>query len=91
MAIVGDDEVRYYGSHLSEVAPGIRPGRRVEAGQLLGLTGKSGNAAGTAPHLHFGVSRPTFPEDWEVRRGEVDTFPLLQAWESGRNLTPELP
>lgn len=90
VAIVGDDGVRYYGSHLSRVAPGIKPGVRVEAGELLGLTGNSGNAATTAPHLHFGVSRPTFAEDWEVRRGEVDTFPLLQAWEAGRNVTPEV-
>lgn len=91
VAIVGDDGVRYYGSHLARVAPGIEPGVRVEAGQLLGLTGNSGNAATTAPHLHFGVSHPTFPEDWKVRRGEVDTFPLLQRWEAGRNVTPKLP
>jgi peptidoglycan LD-endopeptidase LytH len=91
VAIVGDDGVRYYGSHLSKVAPGIEPGVRVEAGELLGFTGRSGNAATTAPHLHFGVSHPTFPHDWEVRRGEVDTFPLLQAWEAGRNVTPAVP
>lgn len=90
VAIVGDDGVRYYGSHLSEVAEGIEPGVRVRAGELLGLTGDSGNAAGTSPHLHFGVSHPTFPRDWAVRRGEIDTFPLLQAWAAGGNVTPDI-
>jgi hypothetical protein len=91
VAIVGDDGVRYYGSHLSAVEPGIEPGVQVEAGQVLGRTGDSGNAAGTDPHLHFGVSHPTTPDDWQVRRGEVDTFPLLQAWERGENVTPTVP
>lgn len=91
VAFIGDDGVRYYGSHLSKVAPGIAPGVRVEAGDVLGLTGDSGNARGLTPHLHFGVSRPTFSTDWEVRRGEIDTYPLLRAWESHRNVTPDLP
>jgi peptidoglycan LD-endopeptidase LytH len=43
MAFVGDDGVRYYGSHLSAIVEGIEPGVRVEAGQLLGYTGNSGN------------------------------------------------
>ncbi len=88
VAIVGDDGVRYYGSHLSSVADGIEPGARVAVGQVLGLTGKTGNAADTDPHLHFGISHPTTPDDWSVRRGEVDPFPYLQAWAEGRNVTP---
>jgi peptidoglycan LD-endopeptidase LytH len=91
VAIVGDDGVRYYGSHLSEVAEGIVPGLRVEAGQLLGRTGNSGNAASTPPHLHFGISHPTTPDDWQVRRGEISPYPYLRAWQRGENVTPELP
>ncbi len=34
-------------------APGLRPGDRVVAGQLVAFNGDSGNAEGTAPHLHF--------------------------------------
>jgi Peptidase family M23 len=34
-------------------APGIRPGKRVFAGELLGWSGDSGNAESTGPHLHF--------------------------------------
>ncbi len=91
VAIVGDDGIRYYGSHLSAVADGIRRGVRVRAGQLLGLTGKSGNAANTTPHLHFGISHPTYPEDWRTRRGELDPYPYLVAWSRGQDITPRFP
>lgn len=90
VAIVGDDGVRYYGSHLSKVADGIAPGVRVETGQLLGLTGKSGNARFTDAHLHFGISRPTTPDDWQVRRGQVQPYPYLRAWQQGKPLKPEV-
>jgi murein DD-endopeptidase MepM/ murein hydrolase activator NlpD len=88
VSLVGDDGVRYYGSHLASVAPGLDVGDRVEAGELLGHVGDSGNARGIEPHLHFGISRPTHPDDWRVRRGEVDPFPYLEAWRRGRDPTP---
>jgi murein DD-endopeptidase MepM/ murein hydrolase activator NlpD len=91
VAIIGNDGVRYYGSHLLAIAPGIHVGLRVTTGQLLGYVGTSGNAAGRESHLHFGISHPTFPEDWQVRRGEVDPFPYLKAWEDGIALIPRLP
>jgi murein DD-endopeptidase MepM/ murein hydrolase activator NlpD len=79
LSLIGDDGVRYYGSHLRAIAEGIEVGARVEAGQLLGYTGASGNAAGTPPHLHFGISRPTTPDDWRTRRGELSPYPYLKA------------
>lgn len=91
VAIIGNDGVRYYGSHLSKVEDDIKPGVRVVAGQILGLTGASGNARGTDPHLHFGISRPTTPDDWAIRRGEVSPYLYLRAWEKGENITPDLP
>ena len=91
VAIIGDDGIRYYGSHLSQVESGIAPGVRVIAGQILGYVGTSGNARSLASHLHFGISRPTFPEDWATRRGELDPYPYLLAWEAGQQLIPEFP
>ena len=91
VAILGDDGVRYYGSHLSAIEPGINPGIRVAAGQVLGYVGHTGNARTTPFHLHFGISHPTYPEDWRARRGEVEPFPFLVAWRDGHNVTPPLP
>lgn len=91
VALIGDDGVRYYGSHLSSVARSIEPGVRVLAGQLLGRTGKTGSARYTPPHLHFGISRPTYPTDWQARRGQVNPYTYLRAWARGASLTPALP
>lgn len=91
VAIVGDDGVRYYGSHLSQVETGILAGVRVKGGQLLGKVGSTGDARGRGPHLHFGISSPTLPEDWHARRGEVDPYPYLEAWEVEVYITPRLP
>ncbi len=82
--------MRYYDSHLAAVASDIAPGVRVDAGELLALTGKSGNAASTDPHLHFGISRPTTPDDWQVRRGEIAPYKYLKAWKRWENVTPKL-
>jgi peptidoglycan LD-endopeptidase LytH len=88
VAIIGNDGIRYYGSHLSGIAEGIRSGVKVTAGQVLGYIGESGNARGRGTHLHFGISHPTYPEDWKTRRGEINPFPYLNAWVAGLNVTP---
>ena len=88
VSLIGDDGVRYYGAHLSSVEAGLEAGSRVASGDPLGRVGDSGNARGISPHLHFGISRPTRPGDWEVRRGEIDPFPFLEAWRRGRNRVP---
>lgn len=88
VSIVGDDGVRYYGSHLQKVAEGIDVGVRVEVGTLLGYTGDSGDARGTAPHVHFGISWPTANNIWWVRRGEVAPWRYLDQWKIGKDKSP---
>jgi murein DD-endopeptidase MepM/ murein hydrolase activator NlpD len=88
VAVVGDDGVRYYGSHLSRVAPGIRPGVRVAAGQSVGRVGDTGSAAGTGCHLHFGISPPCGTGDWQVRRGILQPAPYLDAWRAREHRSP---
>jgi murein DD-endopeptidase MepM/ murein hydrolase activator NlpD len=88
VSLVGVDGVRYYGSHLESVAPGIAPGARVRAGQPLGRVGNSGSARITPVHLHFGISWPTRPGIWWVRRGMVPPQRYLDSWRDGGSLSP---
>jgi murein DD-endopeptidase MepM/ murein hydrolase activator NlpD len=88
VSLDGVDGVRYYGSHLEAVAPGVVPGLAVRAGQLLGRVGNSGSARVTDTHLHFAISWPTRPGIWWVRRGMVAPAPYLDAWRAGRELSP---
>ncbi len=87
VSLLGVDGVRYYGSHLSVVAAGIGAGVRVTAGQVLGKVGESGDAS--ACHLHFGISPPCARTgDWWVRRGVLWPWSYLDAWRSGRSMSP---
>jgi murein DD-endopeptidase MepM/ murein hydrolase activator NlpD len=88
VSIIGEDGVRYYGSHLRSIPASIQPGVIVKAGRLLGAIGSTGSARGTAPHLHFGISWPTPPQTWWVRRGEVLPWKYLDAWKAGKDLSP---
>ena len=51
----GDDGHRYFYAHLDGFADGLFTGQRVEAGQLIGYNGSTGNAAYSAPHVHFEI------------------------------------
>lgn len=85
-SIVGDDGVRYYGSHLQTVT--VRAGQRIRAGSSVGTVGSSGSARGTPTHLHFGLSWPTRAGIWWVRRGEVYPWSYLDSWRAGGNKSP---
>ena len=85
-SVVGKDGVRYYGSHLDSIS--VRAGQRVTAGQRVGTVGSTGSARGIAPHLHFGLSWPTRPGVWWVRRGTVHPWPYLDSWRAGGSKSP---
>ncbi|QWZ06745.1 M23 family metallopeptidase [Nocardioides panacis] len=88
-SVRGADGVRYYGSHLSAVRPGLRAGTVLRAGDPVGRVGNSGDARGIACHLHFGLSpvcRGT--GDWRVRRGVVPPYRFLRSWQRGGHLDP---
>jgi murein DD-endopeptidase MepM/ murein hydrolase activator NlpD len=56
----GEDGTFYYGAHLDSFGPSWG---RVEAGTVLGYVGTTGNAQGTAPHLHFEIHPGREPGD----------------------------
>ena len=87
VSILGDDGVRYYGSHLRSVRTGIDTGVRVRRGQPVGAVGDTGRAS--ACHLHFGVSPPCARTgDWWVRRGVVWPYSYLDSWRAGGHASP---
>lgn len=54
ISVLGPGGLYHYYAHLEDWdEPDV--GDWVEAGQVLGYVGNSGNAAGTPPHLHYGV------------------------------------
>jgi len=67
--VIGPGRERYYYAHLEDWAEGLARGQVVQAGQLLGHVGDSGNAKGTPPHLHWGI----YGKD-----GARDPLPLLR-------------
>ena len=52
--ILGPGLERHYYAHLNRYAA-FRPGQRVEAGDIIGYVGDTGNARGGPPHLHYGI------------------------------------
>lgn len=58
----------YFYGHLADFAPELSVGSRVEAGQIIGFMGNTGNSA--FPHLHFEIH----PNGG----GAVNPYPLLR-------------
>jgi peptidoglycan LD-endopeptidase LytH len=87
VAILGDDGVRYYGSHMSAIDASIRIGVRVKTGDTLGKTGDTGDAS--ACHLHFGISPPCAKgSDWWNQRGTIWPWPYLDSWRKDGTKSP---
>lgn len=68
VSVVGAGGRVYYYAHLEAYAPQLKEGDFVTTKSVLGYVGTTGNAAGTPPHLHFGVYGPG---------GATNPLPLL--------------
>ena len=82
VVIIGDDGRAYQYAHMQggSVPSNVYVGARVEAGQMIGHVGQTGDATG--PHLHFGISNGQ--NYWE---NNVD--PMLETYADGPSVGVE--
>jgi hypothetical protein len=69
----------FYYAHLSAYSPLAREGAHVEAGDVIGFVGATGDAVGTPSHLHFEVHPRQLL--WMGYDGVVDPYSYLLAWQ----------
>lgn len=81
VSVIGAGGRVYYYAHLEAYAPHLTEGAYVTTRTLLGYVGTTGNAAGTPPHLHFGV--------YESTRGAMNPLPLLSDRPEEKKPTPK--
>lgn len=83
--VQGDDGNLYYYAHLRDT-PMVQAGQTIGSGTPLGFVGTTGNAAGTAPHLHLGIGK-TIISGGGATGGlgsDLDAVALLQSVLAGR-------
>ncbi len=68
VSVLGAGGRNYYYAHLDSYAENLAVGDHVTPETVLGRVGTTGNAAGTPPHLHFGVY---------TMEGAINPLPLL--------------
>jgi murein DD-endopeptidase MepM/ murein hydrolase activator NlpD len=70
---------QFYYAHLSAYSPLAVEGKHVEAGDVIGFVGSTGDAEGGAPHLHFEIHpAPLVGLGYD---GVVAPYPFLVAWQ----------
>ncbi len=79
------DGNEFYYAHLSAYSPLAVEGRSVQAGDVIGFVGDTGDADGGAPHLHFEIhpaSMLGLGYD-----GVVAPYPILLAWRRASDIS----
>jgi murein DD-endopeptidase MepM/ murein hydrolase activator NlpD len=66
--VLGPGGQRHYYAHLERYGD-VHAGMRVAPGKVLGYVGTTGNAAGTPPHLHYGIY---------TAGGAINPYPFLR-------------
>jgi len=69
VTITGPGGYRFYYAHLEDYGP-QEVGDWVEAGEIIGYVGNSGNAAISSTHLHYGIYNPS--------GDAINPYPLLK-------------
>ena len=75
----------FYYAHLSAYSPLAVEGKRVRAGDVVGFLGKSGDADGGLPHLHFEIH--PVPLQSEGYDGVIAPYPYLVAWRRAQDVS----
>ena len=73
----------YYYAHLDRYADGLREGAYVNAGEVIGYVGSTGDASALAPHLHFTIFA-LGPEKHWWKGTAVNPYAALLAAVKGR-------
>jgi murein DD-endopeptidase MepM/ murein hydrolase activator NlpD len=75
----------FYYAHLSAYSPLAIEGKRVEAGDVIGFVGDTGDAEGGSPHLHFEI-HPAAMSGLGYD-GVVAPYPILIAWRRAEDIS----
>ncbi|MBR1866619.1 MAG: M23 family metallopeptidase [Lachnospiraceae bacterium] len=79
IGITSEHDIYYYYAHLDSYAAGITAGRTIQAGELLGFMGNTGEGEegtkGKFPvHLHFGI----YVQNRDGNEESVNSYPFLR-------------
>jgi murein DD-endopeptidase MepM/ murein hydrolase activator NlpD len=80
-----DSGNEFYYAHLSAYTPLAIEGKRVEAGDVIGFVGDTGDAEGGLPHLHFEI-HPAAMIGLGYD-GVVAPYPILVAWRRAADIS----
>jgi murein DD-endopeptidase MepM/ murein hydrolase activator NlpD len=78
-----DNRWTYYYAHLDRYAKGLREGKRIRRGEVIGTVGSTGNADRAGPHLHFAIHRMQPGERW-WQGSAINPYPLLAGRRASR-------